>query len=65
MVFFYRRKEELSFNAMKKTKQVLSYILEDVSTNIEYEYENDFKPYSYSKSFSQLSMLAMTPSSSL
>ena len=33
MVFFYRRKEELSFNAMKKTKQVLSYILEDVSTN--------------------------------
>ena len=67
MVFFYRRKEELSFNAMKKTKQVLSYILEDVSTNneYEYEYENDFKPYSYSKSFSQLSMLAMTPSSSL
>ena len=65
MVFFYRRKEQLSFNAMKETKQVLSYILEDVSTNNEYEYENDFKPYSYSKSFSQLSMLAMTPSSSL
>ena len=40
-------------------------ILEDVSINNEYEYENDFKPYSYSKSFSQLSMLAMTPSSSL
>ena len=39
--------------------------LEDVSINNEYEYENDFKPYSYSKSFSQLSMLAMTPSSSL
>ena len=38
---------------------------EDVSINNEYEYENDFKPYSYSKSFSQLSMLAMTPSSSL
>ena len=40
-------------------------ILEDVSIDNEYEYENDFKPYSYSKSFSQLSMLAMTPSSSL
>ena len=40
-------------------------ILEDVSINNEYEYQNDFKPYSYSKSFSQLSMLAMTPSSSL
>ena len=40
-------------------------ILEDVSINNEYEYENDFKPYSYSKSFSQLSMLAMTSSSSL
>ena len=40
-------------------------LLEDVSINNEYEYENDFKPYSYSKSFSQLSMLAMTPSSSL
>ena len=26
------------------------------SINNEYEYENDFKPYSYSKSFSQLSM---------
>ena len=41
-------------------------ILEDVSINNvnEYEYENDLKPYSYSKSFSQLSMLAMTPSSS-
>ena len=38
--------------------------IEDVSINNEYE-ENDFKPYSYSKSFSQLSMLAMTPSSSL
>ena len=36
--------------------------IEDVSINNEYEYENDFKPYSYSKSFSQLSMLAMTPS---
>ena len=33
--------------------------------NNEYGYENDFKPYSYSKSFSQLFMLAMTPSSSL
>ena len=41
------------------------FTLEDVSINNEYEYENDFKPYSYSKSFSQLSMLAMTPSSSL
>ena len=40
-------------------------ILEDVSINNEYEYENDLKPYSYSKSFSQLSMLAMTLSSSL
>ena len=40
-------------------------IIEDVSINNEYKYENDFKPYSYSKSFSQLSMLAMTPSSSL
>ena len=36
--------------------------IEDVSINNEYEYENDSKPYSYSKSFSQLSMLAMTPS---
>ena len=40
-------------------------IIEDVSINNEYEYENDFNPYSYSKSFSQFSMLAMTPSSSL
>ena len=32
-------------------------IIEDVSINNEYEYENDLKPYSYSKSFSQLSML--------
>ena len=40
-------------------------IIEDVSINNEYEYDNDFKPYSYSRSFSQLSMLAMTPSSSL
>ena len=39
--------------------------LEDVSINNEYEYENDVKPYSFSKSFSQLSMLATTPSSSL
>ena len=39
--------------------------IEDVSIKNEYEYENDFKPYSYSKSFSQLSMLAMTPNSSL
>ena len=44
---------------------MLIVILENVSTNNEYEYENNFKPYSYSKSFSQLSMLAMTPSSSL
>ena len=43
----------------------LSLIIEDVSINNEYEYQNDFKPYSYSKSFSQLSMLAMTPSPSL
>ena len=43
----------------------LSESLEDVSINNEYEYENDLKPCSYSKSFSQLSMLAMTPSSSL
>ena len=43
----------------------LTETLEDVSINNEYENENDFKPYSYSKSFSQLSMLAMTPSSSL
>ena len=35
--------------------------VEDVSINNGYEYENDFKPYS----FSQLSMLAMTPSLSL
>ena len=27
MVFFYCSKEELSFNAMKKTKQVLSCII--------------------------------------
>ena len=40
-------------------------IIEDVSISNEYEYENDLMPYSYSKSFSQLSMLAMTPSSSL
>ena len=40
-------------------------IIEDVSINNEYEYENDFKPYSHSKSFSQLSMLAMTSSLSL
>ena len=43
----------------------VGFKLDDVSINNEYEYENDFKPYSYSKSFSQLSMLAMTPSSSL
>ena len=43
---------------------MLNVILEDVSIN-KYEYENNFKPYSYSKSFSQLSMIAMTPSSSL
>ena len=43
----------------------LVLLLEDVSINNEYEYENDFKPYSYPKSFSQLSMLAMTQSSSL
>ena len=38
-------------------------LLEDVSINneYEYEYEKDFKPYSYSKSFPQRSMLAMTP----
>ena len=40
-------------------------IIEDVSISNEYEYENDLMPYSYSKSFSQLSMLAMTSSSSL
>ena len=40
-------------------------IIEDVSINNEYEYENDLKLYSYSKSLSQLSMLAVTPSSSL
>ena len=45
--------------------RTLLELLEDVSINHEYEYENDIKPYSYSKSFSQLSMLAMTPSSSL
>ena len=39
--------------------------LEDVSMNNEYEYENDFKAYSYAKSFSQLSTLAMTQTSSL
>ena len=44
---------------------VLFRAIEDFSINNEFEYENDFKPYSYSKSFSQLSMLAMTPSSSL
>ena len=44
---------------------MLNVILEDVSINNEYEYENNFKPLSYSKSFSQLSMIAMTPSSSL
>ena len=43
---------------------VSHWIIEDVSIN-EYEYENDFKPYSYLKSLSQLSMLPMTPSSSL
>ena len=46
------------------SNKLLEKLLEDVSINNEYEYENDFKPYSYSKSFSQLSMLAMTPSSS-
>ena len=35
---------------------VVVVILEDVSINNEYEYENDFKPYSFSKSFSQLSV---------
>ena len=52
---------------MKNRKVVTIQILEDVSINneYEYEYEKDLKPYSYSKSFSQLSMLAMTPSSSL
>ena len=51
---------------IRNRKRCLQYVLlEDVSINNEYEYENDFKPYSYSKSFSQLSMLAMTPSSSL
>ena len=44
---------------------MLNVILEDVSINNEYEYEKNFKPYSYSKSSSQLSMIAMTPSSSL
>ena len=48
-----------------KISALVSKTLEDVSINNEYEYENDFKPNSYSKSFSQLSMLAMTPSSSL
>ena len=49
---------------IRNRKRCLQYVLlEDVSINNEYEY--DFKPYSYSKSFSQLSMLAMTPSSSL
>ena len=43
----------------------LVLLLEDVSINNEYEYENNFKPYSYSKSFSQLSMLATTQSASL
>ena len=43
----------------------LLLLIEDVSINNEYEYESDLKPYSYPKSFSQLSMLAMTPSSSL
>ena len=37
----------------------LSLIIVNVSIDNEYEYENDCKPYSYSKSFSQLSMLAM------
>ena len=44
---------------------IMHLSIEDVSINNEYEYENDYKPYSYSKSFTQLSMLAMTPSSSL
>ena len=55
------RKREKSARASSTSH----HTLEDVSINNEYEYENDFKPYSYSKSFSQLSMLAMTPSSSL
>ena len=48
-----------------RAQLVAKKLIEDVSINNEYEYENDLKPYSYSKSFSQLSMLAMTPSSSL
>ena len=35
---------------------VVVVILEDVSINNEYKYENDYKPYSYSNSFSQLSV---------
>ena len=51
--------------AVSRYSTVVPASLEDVGINNEYEYENDLKPYSYSKSFSQLSMLAMTPSSSL
>ena len=52
--------------AQNKDLGTASQTLEDVySINNEYEYENGFKPYSYSKSFSQLSILVMTPSSSL
>ena len=61
---FTRRNWNLRILPHYLLKCVISTLIEDVSIN-EYEYENDLKPYSYSKSFSQLSMLAMTPSSSL
>ena len=40
-------------NYLKNLHQFVSIngTIEDVSINNEYEYENDFKPYSYSKSF--------------
>ena len=57
-------KKEMSFSVPSFCAAFILSI-EDVSINNKYEYENDFKLYSYSKSFSQLSMLAMTLSSSL
>ena len=54
-----------AFTTYRPIITALHVQIEDVSINNEYEYESDLKPYSYSKSVSQLSMLAMTPSSSL
>ena len=57
--YLFRFNDQIYLNELYPTR------IDDVSINNEYEYENEFKPYSYSKSFSQISTLGMTPSSSL